>query len=195
MTKLNAEQQRCDWCKGSDLYKAYHDKEWGFPKTEDTDLFECLTLEIFQAGLSWITILKKREHFREAFDHFNFNKIATYDQNKIDSLLQNKSIIRNKLKINATITNAISFIAIQKELGSFSKYIWNYVDGTPIKNKINQENKPPTHTPLSEAICKDLKKRGFKFIGPTIIYAYMQSIGMVNDHETNCFRNDNSLDY
>lgn len=190
MIPLTEEKQRCNWCKGSDLYKAYHDDEWGFPVKDDVTLFECLTLEMFQAGLSWITILKKREHFRKALDDFDYHKIAAYDQHKIDSLLQNKSIVRNKLKINATITNAIAFIAIQEELGSFSQYIWNYVNGTPIQNKISGDNKAPGYTPLSDAISKDLKTRGFKFVGPTIIYAYMQAIGMVNDHDINCFRNN-----
>ena len=187
---MNVAKDRCDWCKGSDLYKTYHDEDWGFPVKEDTALFEYLTLEVFQAGLSWITILKKRDHFRKALDHFDYKQIATYDQNKIDSLLQNKSIIRNKLKINATITNAISFIAIQKEFGSFSKYIWNYVNGTPIKNNISPDNKAPTNTPLSDLISKDLKTRGFKFTGSTIIYAYMQAIGMINGHDIKCFRYD-----
>ncbi len=190
MTRFIEEKQRCDWCKGSNLYKSYHDEEWGFPVKDDVILFECLILEIFQAGLSWITILKKRDYFRKAFDHFDFNIIATYDQCKIDDLLQNKFIVRNKLKINATITNAISFIAIQQEFGSFSKYIWNYVNETPIQNKISHTNKAPVYTALSDTISKDLKTRSFKFVGPTIIYAFMQAIGMVNDHDINCFRNN-----
>jgi len=179
---------KCGWCLGDPLYEAYHDNEWGVPVHDDKTLFEFLILETFQAGLSWITILRKRENFRKALDHFNYEKIATYNQDKIDGLLKDSGIIRNKLKIHATITNAKAFIAIQKEFGSFSKYIWDFVDGKPIKNKLeNYKNAPPT-TPLSDTISKDLKQRGFKFVGSTVIYAHMQATGMVNDHETQCFR-------
>lgn len=182
------EKYRCDWCKGDALYERYHDTEWGVPLKNDAGLFEFLVLETFQAGLSWITILRKRENFRLAFDQFDYKKIATYKQDKIDSLLQDAGIIRNKLKVHATITNAQAFIKIQEEFGSFSDYIWGFVDGKPIKNKVvNYKEVPPTTT-LSDAISKDLKKRGFKFVGSTVIYATMQAIGMVNDHEEDCFR-------
>lgn len=181
-------KQRCDWCEGDDLYEAYHDNEWGVPVYNDDTLFEFLILETFQAGLSWITILRKRENFRKAFDNFNYKKIANYNQNKIDSLLQDAGIIRNKLKINATITNAQAFIKIQEEFGSFSKYIWDFVDGKPIKNEyINMQDVPAT-TEISDALSKDLKKRGFKFVGPTVVYAHMQATGMVNDHVKGCYR-------
>ncbi|WP_375325642.1 DNA-3-methyladenine glycosylase I [Flagellimonas sp. GZD32] len=183
-------KHRCGWCVGDPLYEAYHDEEWGVPVKDDDTLFEFLILETFQAGLSWITVLRKRENFREAFDHFDYQKIASYDQNKIEELLQNSGIIRNKLKVHATVTNAQAFMAIQKEFGSFSKYIWDFVDGQPIKNKIQNYKEAPATTPLSDTISKDLKKRGFKFVGSTVIYAHMQATGMVNDHEVNCFRYD-----
>ena len=182
------EKHRCGWCVGNDLYEAYHDEEWGVPVIDDETLFEFLILETFQAGLSWITVLKKRENFREAFDKFDYKKIANYDQKKVDSLLQNEGIIRNKLKVNATITNALAFMKIQDDYGSFSKYIWDFVDGKPIKNSFNNYKDAPANTPLSDVISKDLKKRGFKFVGSTVIYAHMQATGMVNDHEVNCFR-------
>jgi DNA-3-methyladenine glycosylase I len=181
-------KQRCGWCVGDPLYEAYHDEEWGVPVYDDDTLFEFLILETFQAGLSWITILRKRENFRKAFDSFDYLKIAQYDQKKIDELLLNSGIIRNKLKINATITNAQSFIAIQKEFGSFSTYIWNFTNGKPIKNKIKDYKFGPANTDLSDTISKDLKKRGFKFVGSTVVYAHMQATGMVNDHEISCFR-------
>ncbi|RLJ65538.1 DNA-3-methyladenine glycosylase I [Lacinutrix venerupis] len=183
-------EHKCGWCIGDKLYESYHDNEWGVPVYNDHQLFEFLILETFQAGLSWITILRKRENFREAFDFFNYKKIANYNEDKKASLLQNAGIIRNKLKINATITNAQLYIEIQKEFGSFSKYIWAFVDGKPIKGKVINYKKAPTNTPLSDAISKDLKKRGFKFVGSTVVYAFMQAIGMVNDHEINCFRYD-----
>jgi DNA-3-methyladenine glycosylase I len=184
------EKVRCEWCKGDSLYEKYHDQEWGVPLREDDRLFEFLILESFQAGLSWITILKKRENFRAAFDHFNYKKIANYEQAKIDELLQDQGIIRNKLKINAAVSNAKAFIKIQEEFGSFSSYIWAFVDNTPIKNSVVNYKIAPPNTPLSDRISKDLKKRGFKFVGSTVIYAYMQAVGMVNDHENNCFRYD-----
>ena len=183
MTKI-----RCDWCIGDPLYETYHDKEWGVPVYDDDTLFEFLILETFQAGLSWITVLRKRENFRNAFNDFNYKKIANYDQKKIDSLLQDAGIIRNKLKINATITNAQAFMKIQHEFGSFSKYIWAFANGKPIKNKFKTMSEVPANTPLSDTISKDLKKRGFKFVGTTVIYAHMQATGMVNDHTTNCYR-------
>ncbi|NNE31619.1 MAG: DNA-3-methyladenine glycosylase I [Winogradskyella sp.] len=181
-------KQRCGWCEGDPLYEAYHDQEWGVPVYDDDTLFEFLILETFQAGLSWITILKKRENFRAAFDSFNFYKIANYQQPKIDALLQNEGIIRNRLKINATITNAQAFIEIRKKFGTFSEYIWDFVDGKPIKNAIQHYKNAPANTALSNTISKDLKNRGFKFVGSTVIYAHMQATGMVNDHEVSCFR-------
>ncbi|MEM1259791.1 MAG: DNA-3-methyladenine glycosylase I [Bacteroidota bacterium] len=182
------EKHRCGWCVGDSLYEAYHDKEWGVPVKDDATLFEFLILETFQAGLSWITILRKRENFRKAFDHFDYRKIAEYDQTKINSLLQDSGIVRNKLKINATVSNAKAFIQVQKEYGSFSKYIWGFVNGRPIKNAFKDYKDAPAKTELSDTISKDLKKRGFKFVGSTVIYAHMQATGMVNDHETTCFR-------
>ncbi len=182
------EKRRCGWCVGDSLYEAYHDEEWGVPVHDDATLFEFLVLETFQAGLSWITILRKRENFRKAFDHFDYRKIAEYPQAKIDSLLQDSGIVRNKLKVNATISNAKAFIQVQKEYGSFSKYIWGFVNGTPIKNAFKDYKDAPAKTALSDSISKDLKKRGFKFVGSTVVYAFMQATGMVNDHEVSCFR-------
>lgn len=181
-------KNRCSWCIGDPLYESYHDTEWGKPVYDDDTLFEFLTLETFQAGLSWITVLRKRENFRKAFDDFDYNKIANYDQNKIDSLLQDSGIIRNKLKIKATVTNAQAFLRIQEEFGSFSKYIWGFINGKPIKNKFKSIDELPANTPLSDTISKNLKKRGFKFVGSTVIYAHMQATGMVNDHVTSCYR-------
>lgn len=182
------QKHRCGWCEGDALYEAYHDNEWGVPLKDDDTLFEFLVLETFQAGLSWITILRKRQNFRAAFDQFDYHKIAEYKQPKIDSLLQDTGIVRNKLKINATVSNAKAFIQIQKQFGSFSKYIWQFVNNKPIKNAFKNYKDAPAKTALSDALSKDLKKRGFKFVGSTVIYATMQAIGMVNDHETNCFR-------
>jgi DNA-3-methyladenine glycosylase I len=182
------DKHRCGWCLGDPLYESYHDTEWGVPVRDDDTLFEFLILETFQAGLSWITVLRKRENFRKAFDRFNYKKIATYDQKKVDSLLQDPGIIRNKLKVNATISNAKAFMDIQEEFGSFSTYIWDFVDGEPIKNKWEDYKNAPATTAISDAISKDLKKRGFKFVGSTVIYAHMQATGVVNDHEVNCFR-------
>lgn len=181
-------KHRCGWCEGDALYEAYHDNEWGVPVKDDETLFEFLILESFQAGLSWITILRKRENFREAFDNFEYRKIADYDENKLNELLQNSGIIRNKLKVKAAVTNAQAFIAIQKEFGSFSKYIWGFVDDNPIKNAFENYKDAPAKTELSDIISKDLKKRGFKFVGSTIVYAFIQATGIINDHETNCFR-------
>ena len=181
-------KHRCDWCVGDPLYEAYHDKEWGVPVYDDDTLFEFLILETFQAGLSWITVLRKRENFRKAFDNFDYKKIAKYTQTKIDDLLQDSGIIRNKLKVKATVSNAQSFIKTQTEFGSFSKYIWDFVDGKPINNTFKNLSEVPANTPLSDKISKDLKKRGFKFVGSTVVYAHMQATGMVNDHETSCFR-------
>ena len=181
---------RCSWSKKNDLYIKYHDNEWGVPVYDDLKLFEYLLLENFQAGLRWITILKKRENFRKAFSDFNYKKISNYSNKKITDLQLDRGIIRNKLKIKAAKTNAIAFIRIQKEFGTFSKYIWKFVDGNPIQNNFLSVNELPTNTLLSDKISSDLKKRGFKFVGSTIIYSYMQAIGMVNDHITRCFRHD-----
>ena len=180
--------ERCNWPKDDPLYMQYHDEEWGLPIYDDDKLFEFLILETFQAGLSWITILRKRENFRKAFDNFNYKKIAQYKEQKIKELLNDAGIIRNKLKINATVSNAIAFMKIQDEFGSFSKYIWGFVDGKPIINNWELQSEIPAKTELSDRISKDLKKRGFKFVGSTVIYAHMQATGMVNDHITSCFR-------
>ena len=181
-------KQRCFWVTDSELYKDYHDNEWGTPVYDDKTLFEFLILETFQAGLSWITILNKRENFRKAFDNFDYEKIAIYPESKYESLLQDAGIIRNKLKIRSAITNANLFMEIQKEFGSFSKFIWGYVNDQPIINKFEKRADVPATTTLSDTISKDLKKRGFKFVGSTVIYAYMQAVGMVNDHTTDCFK-------
>ncbi|CAM4201294.1 DNA-3-methyladenine glycosylase I [Gillisia hiemivivida] len=183
-----SDKKRCGWCMGDPLYEAYHDEEWGVPVYDDATIFEFLVLETFQAGLSWITILRKRENFRKAFDDFNYKKIANYSEEKIQELLQDAGIIRNKLKVRSTVTNAQLFIKIQEEFGSFSNYIWGFVDGNPIQNAVVDYKKAPPTTPISDALSKDLKKRGFKFVGSTVIYAHMQATGMINDHEVDCFR-------
>lgn len=182
------EKTRCDWVSADPLYIEYHDKEWGKPVYDDPTLFEFLILETFQAGLSWITVLKKRENFREAFDGFDVETVAGYTEDKVLELQNNAGIIRNKLKIKAAITNAQAFIKIQEEFGSFSTYIWGFVDGKPIQNNFKTVKDVPANTPLSDKISKDLKKRGFKFVGSTVVYAHMQATGMVNDHTTDCFR-------
>ena len=182
------DKHRCGWCKGDSLYETYHDEEWGVPIKDDSLLFEFLVLETFQAGLSWITILRRRENFRNAFDNFNYHKIAQYQEPKILDLLQDEGIIRNKLKVRATVSNAQAYIEVQKEFGTFSDYIWQFVDSQPLKNKVVNYKEAPANTPASDAISKDLKKRGFKFVGSTIVYAFMQATGLVNDHEINCFR-------
>ncbi len=179
---------RCKWCLTDELYKEYHDKEWGVPVYDDQKLFECLLLETFQSGLSWITILKKRENFRNAFDDFDYHKIANYDELKIQNLVLDAGIIRHQLKIKAAINNSQFFIEIQKEFGSFSEYIWGFKTEKIKPITYTNSSEVPSKTFLSETISKDLKKRGFKFVGPTVIYAFMQSIGMVNDHIKDCFR-------
>lgn len=181
-------KRRCEWCGNDPLYIAYHDTEWGVPVYDDAVLFEFLILETFQAGLSWITILRKRENFRNVFDHFDCKKIAAYNQEKIESLLQDTGIIRNKLKVNSAVTNAQNFIKIQEEFETFSNYLWSFVNGKPVKNGFNSMKEVPANTALSDTISKDLKKRGFKFVGTTVIYAYLQAMGMVSDHATHCFR-------
>ena len=181
------ELQRCSWCLSSDLYKKYHDEEWGVPVYDDQKLFEFLLLETFQAGLSWITILNKRENFRKAFDDFDYIKIANYSEAKIQELLLDAGIIRNKLKVYSAVSNAQAFIKIQDEFGSFSKYIWGFVDGKPIDNQPKTLSEVKATTPISDALSKDLKKRGFKFVGSTVVYAHMQATGMVNDHVMDCW--------
>ncbi len=185
---FNKTKLRCNWCGEDPLYIKYHDTEWGVPVYDDKKLFEFLILESFQAGLSWITILKKRENFRKAFDDFDYTTIAHYDNQKFNELINNAGIIRNKLKIKAAISNAKAFLKVQKEFGTFSSYIWKFTNRKPIVNIWESEMEIPARTVLSDTISTDLKKRGFKFIGSTIIYAYMQATGMVNDHITTCYR-------
>jgi DNA-3-methyladenine glycosylase I len=179
---------RCSWCEKDDLYRDYHDNEWGTPVYEDDKLFEFLVLETFQAGLSWHTILKKRDNFRKAFDQFNYKKIAQYGDAEIERLMQDAGIIRNGLKIKGTITNAIAFMETQKEFGSFSNYIWGFTDGKPIDNNPKTLKDVPAVNEISDALSKDLKKRGFKFVGSTVVYAHMQATGMVNDHVEECWK-------
>ena len=178
---------RCAWCEKDDLYRNYHDSEWGKPVYDDETIFEFLILETFQAGLSWYTVLAKRENFRKAFDNFDLIKIANYSEGKMAELSENAGIIRNKLKIKATVTNAQAYIKVQEEFGSFSKYIWGFVKGKPIDNQPKTLKDVPATTPISDALSKDLKKRGFKFVGSTVMYAHMQATGMVNDHIMECF--------
>lgn len=184
------DKKRCDWVGMDPLDIAYHDLEWGVEVHDDKKLFEMLILEGAQAGLSWTTILKKRENYKKAFDFFDVKKIARYDSRKINSLLDDSGIIRNKRKIEATIQNAKAFITVQKKFGSFDKYIWKFVGNKPIKNCIKSLSEYPTKTKEAEAMSKDLLARGFKFVGPTICYAFMQAVGMVNDHQIQCFRNN-----
>ena len=177
---------RCGWCEKDDLYRNYHDEEWGKPVYNDETIFEFLVLESFQAGLSWYTILKKRENFAEAFDQFDYKKIAKYSEDKVEELMNNAGIIRNRLKILATINNARRFQEVQKEFGTFSKYIWNFVEGEPIVNHPETLSDVPPTTEISDALAKDLKQRGFKFLGSTVMYAHMQATGLVNDHLVDC---------
>ena len=178
---------RCAWCGKDELYQKYHDEEWGKPVYDDKTIFEFLVLESFQAGLSWITILRKRENFRMAFDDFDYQKIANYSDEKLEELMQNAGIIRNRLKIFATRNNAQKFMEVQKEFGTFSKYIWGFVNHRPIINQPKTLKEVPATTEISDALAKDLKKRGFKFMGSTVVYAHMQATGMVNDHVIDCF--------
>ena len=182
---------RCAWCEKDDLYRDYHDNEWGNPVYDDATIFEFLVLETFQAGLSWYTILRKRENFRSAFDQFDYQKIAQYGETKVQQLLLDAGIIRNQLKIRGTIANAIAFMKVQEEFGSFSKYIWAFVDHKPIINQLQSLKDIQATTSNSDAISKDLKKRGFKFVGSTVVYAHMQATGMVNDHVANCWKKNN----
>ncbi|TXF79299.1 DNA-3-methyladenine glycosylase I [Chryseobacterium sp.] len=181
---------RCSWCEKDDLYRKYHDEEWGKPVYDDDTIFEFLVLESFQAGLSWYTILKKRGNFRLAFDDFNYKIIAEYPDQKVEELMQDAGIIRNRLKILATINNAKKFMEVQKEFGTFSKYIWSFVDGKPLINRRETLKDIPATTEISDALAKDLKTRGFKFLGSTVVYAHMQATGMVNDHVENCYCRD-----
>lgn len=181
------EKIRCGWCEKDDLYRKYHDEEWGRPVYDDETIFEFLVLESFQAGLSWYTILSKRENFRKAFDDFDYRKIALYNEEKIEELMNNSGIIRNRLKIKATVTNAQKFQEVQKEFGSFSTYIWGFVEGEPYDHKPQALSDVPATTEISDLLAKDLKKRGFKFMGSTVVYADMQATGMVNDHIESCF--------
>ena len=177
---------RCAWCEKDDLYQNYHDNEWGKPIYDDKTIFEFLILETFQAGLSWYTVLAKRENFRKAFDNFDLIKIANYSEEKMAELAEDAGIIRNKLKIKATVTNAQAYIKIQDEYGSFSKYIWDFVNGKPIDNQPKNLGDVKATTEISDKLSKDIKKRGFKFVGSTVMYAHMQATGMVNDHILEC---------
>lgn len=180
---------RCPWAQeGNELYEQYHDKEWGVPVHDDTKHFEFLILEAAQAGLSWITILKRREGYRKAFSNFDPQKVARYDAKKIEALLQDPGIIRNRLKVESAVNNANYFIEIQKEFGSFDTYVWQFVGGEPIINRPKTLKEVPAETRESKALSKDLKRRGFRFVGPTVMYAYMQAVGLVNDHLVGCFR-------
>ena len=179
---------RCKWADSDPLYHRYHDKEWGVPVHSDRKLFEFIILEGAQAGLSWLTVLKKRAAYREAFDKFDFTKVAKYNENKVKKLLNNAGIIRNQLKIRSAIKNARAFMEIRKEFGTFNKYIWQFVDNKPIQNRWKSMQELPATSALSDEISLDLKKRGFNFVGSTIVYANMQTTGMVNDHTTDCFR-------
>ncbi len=180
--------KRCEWVRKNLAEQNYHDKEWGVPVYEDSVLFEFLILEGAQAGLSWSTILAKRENYRKAFDNFDMKKIAQYGQSKIEELLEDKGIVRNKLKVNSAVSNAKAFLEIQREYGSFNQFIWHFVDGKPIQNEWRNSTDVPAKTKLSDQMSKALKKRGFKFVGSTICYAFMQAVGMVNDHTVDCFR-------
>ena len=182
-------KQRCQWCtSGNELYVEYHDTEWGVPVHDDQKQFEFLTLESAQAGLSWSTVLNKREGYRKAFANFDPTKVARFSDKKIAKLLENPGIIRNKLKVNAAVTNARAFLDVQDECDGFGPYIWQFVDGKPIQNRWKTMKQVPVTTKESDALSKDLKQRGFKFVGSTIIYAHMQAVGMVNDHTVDCFR-------
>ena len=182
------DRNRCEWVTTEAIYMEYHDQEWGIPTHDDRDLFEMLSLEGAQAGLSWLTILKRRDNYREAFDHFDPKMISKYGEDKISELLENAGIIRNKLKVRSVITNAQAFLQVQQEFDSFDAYIWQFVNGEPIVNDWTIHDEVPAKTQESERMSKDLKKRGFKFVGPTICYAFMQATGMVNDHTKDCFK-------
>jgi DNA-3-methyladenine glycosylase I len=182
------EVKRCGWSGTDPLYTSYHDAEWGVPQHDDRVLFEYLLLDGAQAGLSWITILRKRDGYRRAFDQFDAEKIARYDQAKIAALLNDSSIVRNRLKIEAAVHNARAYLAVREQFGSFDRYLWQFVDGKPIQHRFNTLTELPATTPVSDQLSHDLRKRGFKFVGSTIVYAFMQGAGMVNDHLLSCFR-------
>ncbi|WP_133989928.1 DNA-3-methyladenine glycosylase I [Dinghuibacter silviterrae] len=185
---MHPDKPRCPWCEKDDLYRDYHDREWGVPLHDDRKLFELLNLEGAQAGLSWYTVLTKRDNYRKAFDDWDPVKIARYKQARIEKLLDNPGIIRNRLKVEGVVLNAKAFLAIQKEWGSFDAYIWQFVDGKTIRNHWTKLGQLPAKTPQSDAMSKDLKKRGFKFVGSTICYAFMQASGMVDDHMDFCWK-------
>ena len=185
---------RCGWCGDNELYQRYHDSEWGVPCCDDTTLFEFLILESAQAGLSWITILKKRENYRRAFANFDAAKVARFNSRSVDRLMNDAGIVRNRLKIESAIGNARCFMQVQQEFGSFARYIWGFVGGKPIRNRWRNLGEVPASTPLSDRISRDMKKRGFRFFGTTICYAHMQATGMVNDHVTGCFRHGECAD-
>ena len=192
--RCDSDIKRCDWCGSDPLYRQYHDHEWGVVCRDDDKLFEFVVLEGAQAGLSWITILRKRENYRRAFDNFNAQKIARYNQRSVERLLGNEGIVRNRLKIESTISNARCFLDIQEEFGSFSDYFWGFTDNRQIVNNWKTLKQVPASTPLSDTISKDMKKRGFKFFGTTICYAHMQAVGMVNDHTSDCFRHSDCIE-
>lgn len=181
---------RCEWSEGSDLLMLYHDEEWGVPLTDDRKLFEFIVLEGAQAGLSWLTVLRKRENYRRAFDGFDPEKVVMYDEEKISALLADPGIIRNRLKVRAAVSNAAAFLEISEEFGSFSNYMWQFVDGKPIRNRWTSMSEIPATSEISDLMSRELKKRGFKFVGSTICYSHMQAVGMVNDHVIDCFRYD-----
>ena len=185
--------KRCGWCGDDDLYVKYHDEEWGVPLYDDRALFEFLVLEGAQAGLAWITVLRKRDGYRAAFDGFDVDKVARYGDDKLESLLKDARIVRNRLKVHSARRNARAFLAVQEEWGSFARYIWHFVDGRPVQNHWPSMADVPATSPVSDRISKDMKRRGFNFVGSTIVYAHMQATGMVNDHVVECFRHDECL--
>lgn len=180
--------ERCPWCLGNEIYMKYHDEEWGVPVHDDRKHFEFLVLESAQAGLNWLTILKKRENYREAYDDFDFEKVALYDENKVGELMQNSGIIRNRRKIEASINNARCFMNVRKEFGSFDSYIWSFVDNKPVVTQWDDISQVPASTQLSDTVSRDLKKRGFKFLGTVIVYSHLQATGLIDDHLSSCFR-------
>ena len=184
---MEENKKRCAWVSNDPLYIKYHDEEWGKPVRDDDTMFEFLILETFQAGLSWITILRKRENFRDAFDNFEYKKVAKYDEEKIQELLENPGIVRNKLKVRAAVSNAQKFMEVQKEFGTFCDYVWSFTNNKVVKGNWNSIKEVPATTELSDKISKDLKKRGFKFVGSTVIYAHLQAVGIVDDHTKDCF--------
>lgn len=188
MQPISGDKQRCWWCGEDPLYQSYHDEEWGVPVHDERDLFEFLCLEGAQAGLSWITILRKRQHYRQVFDHFDASKIARYGDVKIAGLLNDAGIVRNKLKVHGFVKNARAYLAMREQGLNFDHYLWNFVDGEPLQNCWSSANQVPANTPISDALSKDLKKRGFTFVGSTICYAFMQAAGLVNDHLSDCYR-------